>query len=97
MTNERGRALGPGRAWVVGVAVAPLLLGGLGVGGVVEVTAQSPLVAGGFTAEQAASGWTEYGRQCAECHGPRLDGMAHAPPLRGVALFVLVLLLGAAR
>ena len=38
---------------------------------------------GGFTAEQAASGWTVYARQCAECHGQGLDGL-EAPPLRGV-------------
>ena len=42
-----------------------------------------PAADGGFTAEQANAGWTVYARQCAECHGPQLDG-AEAPPLRGV-------------
>ena len=40
--------------------------------GGVAAAAQPPGAAaadGGFTAEQAVSGWTVYARQCAECHG----------------------------
>ena len=54
----------------------------------VAAAAQAPAAAqaaaaGGFTAEQAAAGWSVYARQCGECHGTVLDG-AEAPPLRGV-------------
>ena len=76
-------------AAVVGLAAAGLIVaggltGGLGVApGVVVEAAQPPGPDGGFTAEQAAAGWTVYARQCGECHGPRLDGM-EAPSLRGV-------------
>ncbi len=63
-----------GIGWTGGPAVAPA---------VVEA-AQSPAAAdGGYTAEQAAAGWTVYARQCGECHGENLDG-AEAPALRGV-------------
>ena len=82
----------PGRTAVVvwlaaaGLIAAGGLTGGLGVApGVVIAAAQPPVADGGFTAEQATAGWAVYARQCGECHGPRLDGMALAPPLRGVA------------
>ena len=65
------------------LAVAMLIAPGASTGGGVAA-AQSPLADGAFTAEQAASGWSLYGTQCAECHGPRLEGMLHAPPLAGV-------------
>ena len=42
-----------------------------------------PATDGGFTAEQAAAGWSVYARECGECHGLALDG-AEAPALRGV-------------
>ena len=60
--------------------------GSMGVPGFapgVAQAAQAPAAGGGFTAEQAAAGWTEYARQCGECHGEGLDG-AEAPALRGV-------------
>ena len=59
--------------WTAAPAVAP----------VVVAAAQAPAAEGGFTAEQAAAGWTVYARQCGECHGENLDG-AEAPALRGV-------------
>ena len=34
--------------------------------------------------DQAADGWSVYGVQCEQCHGPGLEGMVHAPPLIGV-------------
>ena len=46
--------------------------------------AQAPVADGAFTSEQAAGGWSVYGVQCGDCHGPRLEGMVHAPPLTGV-------------
>ena len=71
------------------VAVAGLIVAGgffaepgVRPGSVVEA-AQAPGAEGSFTAEQAAAGWTEYARQCGECHGEGLDG-AEAPALRGV-------------
>lgn len=73
---------------VVGVAAAGLvvasgLTGGLGVeSGVIVEAAQQPAADGGFTVEQAAAGWTVYGRECGECHGADLDGM-EGPALRG--------------
>ena len=82
-------------AAVVRVAAAALIAAGSSIGGPVvwpggvAAAAQPPTVArvqradGGFTAEQAAAGWTVYSRQCGECHGEGLDG-AEAPPLRGV-------------
>ncbi len=66
-----------------GLMVAGGLTGGLGVGPSVVEAARQPAADGGFTAEQAATGWTVYARQCGECHGPRLEGM-EGPPLRGV-------------
>ena len=39
---------------------------------------------GAFTRDQAADGWSVYGVQCEQCHGPGLEGMVHAPPLIGV-------------
>ena len=60
--------------WTMGPSIAP----------VVVEAAQAPAAAdGGYTAEQAAAGWTVYARQCGECHGENLDG-AEAPALRGV-------------
>ena len=81
----------------VRVAAATLIAAGGSIGGPavgpggVAAAAQAPPAApapaqgagGGFTAEQAAAGWTEYARQCGECHGEGLDG-AEAPALRGV-------------
>ena len=63
--------------WTAAPGVAP------GVAPVVVEAAQAPAADGGFTAEQAAAGWTVYARQCGECHGENLDG-AEAPALRGV-------------
>ena len=70
------------------VALAGLIAGmgwtgGPGATPVVVEAAQAPAAEGGFTAEQAAAGWTVYARQCGECHGETLDG-AEAPALRGV-------------
>jgi len=62
-------------AWLITVGAS------VGAASVAEA-AQAP-ADGGFTAEQAAAGWTEYARQCGECHGEGLDG-AEAPALRGV-------------
>ncbi len=64
-------------------AAVIVLAGSAGGPGVVGAAAQPQVADGGFTAEQAAAGWTEYARQCGECHGERLDG-AEAPALRGV-------------
>ncbi len=70
-------------AAVVRATVAVLFAaGGSMIGPGVAEAAQVP-ADGGFTAEQAAAGWTEYARQCGECHGEGLDG-AEAPALRGV-------------
>ncbi len=66
-------------AAVVRLAVAVLI-----VMSVVVATAQPPSADGTFTTNQAASGWSVYGVQCAECHGSALEGMVHAPPLSGV-------------
>ncbi|MCY4120115.1 MAG: PQQ-binding-like beta-propeller repeat protein, partial [Acidobacteria bacterium] len=63
--------------WTAAPGVTP------GVAPVVAEAAQAPAPDGGFTAEQAAAGWTVYARQCGECHGENLDG-AEAPALRGV-------------
>ena len=70
---------------VVRAAVAGLIAAGGSIGGpgVVAGAAQPPAAEGGFTADQAAAGWSVYARQCGECHGAGLDG-AEAPPLRGV-------------
>ena len=46
--------------------------------------AQGPSADGAFTRDQAADGWSFYGVQCEQCHGPGLEGMVHAPPLIGV-------------
>ena len=54
-----------------------------GTPGVVVAAAQPPATDGAFTTDQAASGWSVYGVQCQECHGPALEGM-EAPPLSGV-------------
>ncbi len=95
--GETPRALrGRGSAAaVVRVAAAALIAAGSSIGGPVvwpggvaaaaqpSTVARAPGADGGFTAEQAAAGWTVYARQCGECHGERLDG-AEAPPLLGV-------------
>jgi len=39
---------------------------------------------GVYTDAQAARGQIDYGRNCARCHGPNLDGGGTAPPLRSV-------------
>ena len=72
-------------AAAVRAAAAGLIAAGVATGGpgVVVLSAQAPAADGGFTAEQAAAGWTDYVRQCGECHGEGLDG-AEAPALRGV-------------
>ena len=62
------------------VAAALTLTGG--TGGV--EAAQPPATDGAFTTDQAASGWSVYGVQCGQCHGPSLEGMVDAPPLSGV-------------
>ena len=96
MSKRTGVGLG-GTRWrgpnlaaaVVGLAAAGLvvaggLTGGLGFPpGVVVAAAQPPSADGAFTTNQAASGWSVYGVQCAECHGLALEGM-EAPPLSGV-------------
>ena len=63
------------------LVVAASLTGGPGVA--VEA-AQAPGGDGAFTRDQAADGWSVYGVQCEQCHGPGLEGMVHAPPLIGV-------------
>ena len=70
-------------AEAVRIAAAVLIFAGGMTGAPASAAAQPPAADGGFTAEQAAAGWTVYARQCGECHGPQLDG-AEAPPLRGV-------------
>ena len=71
-------------AAVVRTVAAGLIAVGVSVGGpgVAVASAQLPASDGGFTAEQAAAGWTEYARQCGECHGEGLDG-AEAPACAG--------------
>ena len=73
-------------ARMVRVAAAGLIVaGGLTAGpGVAVAAAQAPVADGAFTTDQAASGWSVYGVQCGQCHGPNLEGMVHAPPLSGV-------------
>ena len=73
-------------AAVVRMAAAGLIvIGGLTGGpGAAVATAQAPVADGAFTADQASSGWSVYGVQCGQCHGPNLEGMIHAPPLSGV-------------
>ena len=46
--------------------------------GVAVAAAQAPAADGAFTADQAASGWSVYGIQCGECHGPGLGDGARA-------------------
>ena len=74
--NPAVRAVRLVAAWLIAA-------GGLVGAPNVAAAAQPPPGDGGFTAEQAAAGWTEYTRQCGECHGEGLDG-AEAPALRGV-------------
>ncbi|MYD87348.1 MAG: hypothetical protein F4Y14_14910, partial [Acidobacteria bacterium] len=75
---SKGTRVGVAAA-VVRVAVAALVavVGSLGEPRVppasVAAAAQAPGADGGFTAEQAAAGWTVYARQCGECHGETLD------------------------
>ncbi len=82
------RSQRPDPAVAVRVVAGLIVAGGLAVGpraapGGVAEAAQAPAADGGFTAEQAAAGWSVYARQCGECHGIGLDG-AEAPALRGV-------------
>ena len=72
-------------AAAVRLAVAvPIVMGAsTGAPGVVVAAAQPPSTNGAFTTNQAANGWSVYGVQCAECHGPAMEGM-EAPPLSGV-------------
>ena len=78
------------RAAVAGLILVGSITGGSGVApGVVAVAAQAPpaqgpAADGAFTRDQAADGWSVYGVQCEQCHGPGLEGMVHAPPLIGV-------------
>ena len=72
-------------AAVVRMAAGVIVMGGLTGGpGAAVATAQAPVADGAFTADQASSGWSVYGVQCGQCHGPNLEGMIHAPPLSGV-------------
>ena len=73
-------------AAVVRMAAAGLIVmgGSTGGPGLAVATAQAPVADGAFTADQASSGWSVYGVQCGQCHGPNLEGMIHAPPLSGV-------------
>ena len=82
-----------GVAVVRAAAAGLILVGGITAGsGVVPGVAtaaqappaQGPAADGAFTRDQAADGWSVYGVQCEQCHGPGLEGMVHAPPLIGV-------------
>ena len=55
----------------------------------VRAAAEQQGADGSFTADQASDGWSVYGVQCEECHGPALEGMVHAPPLNGVEFLEL--------
>ena len=80
----RGRRLAA--AMVRGAVAVLIVAGGLTAGpGVAVAGAQAPGADGAFTIDQAADGWSVYGVQCGQCHGPNLEGMIHAPPLSGVA------------
>ncbi len=73
---------------VVAAAVRPvvtvLIVLGASTGAPGVVAAAQPAATdGAFTTDQAASGWSAYGAQCQECHGPGLEGL-EAPPLSGV-------------
>ena len=46
--------------------------------------AQSDTDAGIYSLEQAAAGRTVYGRECAACHGPELEGGEAGPGLAGL-------------
>jgi alcohol dehydrogenase (cytochrome c) len=48
------------------------------------VSAQQP-AGGAGSAAQAAAGQAAYTQSCAACHGPTLDGSAHAPALAGLS------------
>ena len=76
--------LGPScAAAVVRVAAAALIVAGsLTAPGVVEA-AQPPAADGGFTADQAAAGWSVYARQCGECHGAGAGRDGSAAAARG--------------
>ena len=79
----RGRNLARAllRVAAAGLIVAAGFAGGSGVA---VAAAQAPGADGTFTIDQAADGWSVYGVQCGQCHGPNLEGMIHAPPLSGV-------------
>ena len=83
-------ALGAGLASAGLIIAATLAAAGAfgtgfaGAAGIVHAAAQEPGADGSFTSEQASSGWSVYGVQCEDCHGPALEGMVHAPPLAGV-------------
>jgi mono/diheme cytochrome c family protein len=47
-----------------------------------ERPAPPTVLDGVYTEAQAARGQIDYGRNCARCHGPNLDGGGTAPPLR---------------
>ena len=82
MSNETRGGVGGSRGRGRGLAAAAVgLAAAVGAGG---AAAQPAGADGAFTADQAASGWSVYGIQCGECHGPGLEGMVHAPPLSGV-------------
>jgi mono/diheme cytochrome c family protein len=48
-------------------------------------TTPATVLDGVYTEAQAARGQIDFGRNCARCHGPNLDGGGTAPPLRSVA------------
>ncbi len=81
----QGREAGLAVLTATWAAAGLIAAGSLSAGpGVAVAAAQAPAADGAFTTEQAASGWSVYGVQCGQCHGPNLEGMVHAPPLSGV-------------
>jgi len=66
------------------VGIAIVMVSSTGVPSLARAAGQAQSTDGAFTTDQAISGWSVYGVQCAECHGPRLEGMVHAPPISGV-------------
>ena len=82
-------ALGAGLAGAGSIIAFALAAGAFGAGwtgpsAVAHAAAGQQGADGSFTSDQAADGWSVYGVQCGECHGARLEGMLHAPPLSGV-------------
>ncbi len=71
-------ALGWRHARLAGVTVVLTSVGTV-------AAAQQPATSGAFSAAQAVGGQAPYARDCAECHGARLRGSAHAPELAGAS------------